>query len=114
MRNRSLNKELSVRTSSGTVLFFDLLVQLFSFPLNYIFLFLQLEVTILDLGPEDSLVKKKRPGKSFFNRNTCVQQEKIPALGVALGAVFIKKTRSNYPISLVGRTGIKFFSWTII
>ena len=114
IRNRSLNKELSVRTSSGTVLFFDLLVQLFSFPLNCIFLFLQLEVTILDLGPEDSLVKKKRPGKSFFNRNTCVQQEKIPALGVALGAVFIKKTRSNYPISLVGRTGIKFFSWTII
>ena len=62
IRNRSLNKELSVRTSSGTVLFFDLLVQLFSFPLNCIFLFLQLEVTILDLGPEDSLVKKKKAG----------------------------------------------------
>ena len=49
---------------------------------------------------------KKRKDKSFFNRNTCVQQEKISTVGVALGAVFIKKTRSNYPISLFGRTGI--------
>ena len=44
--------------------------------------------------------------KSFFNRNTCVQQEKISTVGAALGAVFIKKTQSNYPISLFSRTGI--------
>ena len=49
---------------------------------------------------------KKRKDKSFFDRNTCVQQEKISTVGVALGAVFIKKTRSNHPISLFGRTGI--------
>ena len=49
---------------------------------------------------------EKRKDKSFFNRNTCVQQEQISMVGVALGAVFIKKTRSNYPISLFGRMGI--------
>ena len=49
---------------------------------------------------------EKRKYMSFFNRNTCVQQEQISMVGVALGAVFIKKTRSNYPISLFGRMGI--------
>ena len=65
------------------------------------FLLLQQEVIILDLGPENSFVIRK--DKSFFNRNTCVQQEKITPVGVALGAVFIKKTRSNYPISPFGK-----------
>ena len=35
------------------------------------FLFLQLEVIILDLGPENSFVKKGRRS-FFFNRNTYV------------------------------------------
>ena len=80
----------------------NIALQLFSLPLNCIFIFLQLEVIILDPGPENSF-EKKRKDKSFFNRNTCVQQEKITPVGVALGAVFIKKTRSNYPISLFGK-----------
>ena len=91
--------------SGYKTLFENIALQLFSLPLNCIFLFLQLEVVILDLGPENSFVKKRKD-KSFFNRNTCVQQEQIPMVGVALGAVFIKKTRSNYPISLFGRMGI--------
>ena len=91
--------------SGYKTLFENIALQLFSLPLNCIFLFLQLEVIILDLGPENSFVKKRKD-KSFFNRNTCVQQEKISTVGVALGAVFVKKTRSNYPIPLFGRTGI--------
>ena len=91
--------------SGYKTLFENIALQLFSLPLNCIFLFVQLEVVILDLGPENSFVKKRKD-KSFFNRNTCVQQEQIPMVGVALGAVFIKKTRSNYPISLFGRMGI--------
>ena len=91
--------------SGYKTLFEKIALQLFSLPLNCIFLFLQLEVITLDPGPENSFVKKRRD-KSFFNRNTCVQQEKISTVGVALGAVFIKKTRSNYPISFFGRTGI--------
>ena len=45
-------------------------ITLFSLKQNGIFLFLQLEVIILDLGPENSFVKKG-------NRNTCIQREKI-------------------------------------
>ena len=97
---------MAKKNQSGyKTLFEKIALQLFSLPLNCIFLFLQLEVIILDPGPENSFVKKRKD-KSFFNRNTCVQQEKISTVGVALGAVFIKKTRSNYPISFFGRTGI--------
>ena len=91
--------------SGYKTLFENIALRLFSLPLNCIFLFLQLEVTILDLGPENFFVKKRKD-KSFFNRNTCVQSEKITKVEVALGAVFIKKTRSNYPISFFGRTGM--------
>ena len=91
--------------SGYKTLFENIALQLSSLPPNCIFSFLQLEVIILDLGPENSFVKKRKD-KSFFNRNTCVQQEQIPMVGVVLGAVFIKKTRSNYPISLFGRMGI--------
>ena len=69
---------------------------LFSLPLNGIFLFLQLEVITLDLDPENSFVKKK--DKFFFNRNNIVafNKKNYQRTGrVALGAVFIKKTRSN-------------------
>ena len=91
--------------SGYKTLFEKIALQLFSLPLNCIFFFLQLEVIILDLSPENSFVKKRKD-KSFLNRNTSVQLEKIWTVGVALGAVFIKKTRSNCPISLFGRTGI--------
>ena len=91
--------------SGYKTLFEKIALQVFSLPLNCIFFFLQLEVIILDLSPENSFVKKRKD-KSFLNRNTSVQQEKISTVGVALGAVFIKKTRSNCSISLFGRTGI--------
>ena len=70
-------------------------IALFSLPLNGIFLFLQLEVITLDLNPENSFVKKD---KFLFNRNNIVafNKKKYQRPGrVALGAVFIKKTRSN-------------------
>ena len=70
-------------------------IALFSLPLNAIFLFLQLEVITLDLDPENSFVKKE---KFLFNRNNIVafNKKKYQRPGqVALGAVFIKKTRSN-------------------
>ena len=84
-------------------------IALFSLPLNGIFLFLQLEVITLDLDPENSFVKK---GQVFLQQKQycCVQQEKISTAGlVALGAVFIKKTRSNpnfplRPIQTVNQT----------
>ena len=59
--------------SGYKTLFENIALQLSSLPPNCIFLFLQLEVIILDLGPENSFVKKRKD-KSFFNRNTCVQQ----------------------------------------
>ena len=75
-------------------------ITLFSLPLNGIFLFLQLEDFILDLGPENSFLKK---GK----RNTCVQQEKI-SIVVRLGAVFIKKIWSNpsFPLRPNGNSNL--------
>ena len=44
-------------------------ITLFSLLLIGIFLFLQREVIILNLGPDNSFVKKG-------NRNTCIQQQK--------------------------------------
>ena len=83
-------------------------IALFSLPLNGIFLFLQLEVIILDLDPANSFVKK---GKSFFNRNNIVafNKKKYQRPGrVALGAVFIKKTRSNpnFPLRPNGNSNL--------
>lgn len=45
-------------------------IALSSLLLNFVYLFLKLEVIILDLGPENLFVKKG-------NRNTSVQQDKI-------------------------------------
>ena len=55
-------------------------IALFSLPLNGIFLFLQLEVIILDLDPANSFIKKD---KSFFNRNNIVafNKKKKPTAG---------------------------------
>ena len=83
-------------------------IALFSLPLNGIFLFLQLEVIILDLDPANSFVKKD---KSFFNRNNIVafNKKKYQRPGrVALGAVFIKKTRSNpsFPLRPNGNSNL--------
>ena len=46
----------------------------FSLPLNFILLFLQLDVIILDLGPEYSFVKKRKD-KFFLNRNTAINKK---------------------------------------
>ena len=83
-------------------------IALFSLPLNGIFLFLQLEVIILDLDPANSFVKKD---KSFFNRNNIVAFNKKKYQRpdrVALGAVFIKKTRSNpnFPLRPNGNSNL--------
>ena len=60
--------------SGYKTLFENIALQLFSLPLNCIFLFLQLEVVILDLVPENSFVKKGRISLSLteilaFNKN---------------------------------------------
>ena len=83
-------------------------IALFSLPLNGIFLFLQLEVISLDLDPENSFVKK-RTSFSLTDRNNIVafNKKKYQRPGrVALGAVFIKKTRSNNPTNSNGNSNL--------
>ena len=63
------------RLQSGYKMLFEN-IALFSLPLNGIFLFLQLEVIILDLDPANSFVKKDQSGPV-----SCVQQEKISTAG---------------------------------
>ena len=53
--------------SGYKTLFENIALQLFSLPLNCIFLFLQLEVVILDLGPENSFVNFLRSTRKNLN-----------------------------------------------
>ena len=55
-------------------------------PLNCILFFLQTEVIILDLGPENSFVKKGRKGLSL-TETLAVNKKKKSMAGLALGTI---------------------------
>ena len=71
-----------------------------------VFLYRLIVFSYYSLGPEYSFVKKRKD-KSFFNRNTCGQQEKNQWLGQRW-VLFLsrKKTRGNpnFPLRLKGNS----------